>query len=162
MTGPKYIRNTDHLDIVFWTLIFPFSLLFQRNSRSEREYFPLSHTFSINCTFTLSIVGLQGHERRCLRTLVSFDQCSLNQTRLVTVVFTAYWSTHLQVIPYMPECLQLTLGLIWYFFFPTVLTTHSGSPLALFLQIKQLPLQYHCQTNGYSIRNKYWYESIWT
>ena len=137
----KYIWNTDHLDIVFWTLIFPFSLLFQRNSRSEREYFPLSHTFSKNWTFTLSTVGLQGHERRCLRTLVSFVQCSLNLTQFVTVVFPAYWSTHLQVIPYMPESLQLTLGLIWYFFFPTELTTHSGSPLALFLQIKQSPLQ---------------------
>ena len=140
MTGPQNINISDHLAIVFWTLIVPFSLLFQRNSRSEREYFPLSHTFSKNCTFTFSTVGSQGHERRCLRTLVSLHQCSLNLTQLVTVVFPAYWSTHLHVIPYIPESLQLTLGLMWYFFLETELTTHSGSPLALFLHTKQFSL----------------------
>ena len=140
MSGPKYINNSDHLDIVFWILIFPFSLLFQRNSRSEREYFPLSHTFSKNCTFTLSIVGLQGHERMCELTLVSVDQCSLNLIQFATVVLPAYWSTHLQVIPYMPEFIQFMLGLMWYFFFEIELTIHSGSPLALFLHTKQLPL----------------------
>ena len=139
MTGPKYIKY--HLDIVFWTLILPFSLLFQRNSRSEREYFPLSHTFSKNCTFTSCTVGLNGQERRCFRTLVSVHQCSLNLTPLVTVVFPAYWSTHLHVIPYMPEFLQLMLGLMWYFFLDNELTTHCESPLAAFLHTKQFASQ---------------------
>ena len=147
MTGPQNVNISDHLAIVFWTLIVPFSLLFQRNSHSEGEYFPLSgfcpiirgksgylkgvsHQISFvcsllqisasmvrslheeSCTFTFSTVGSQGHERRCLRTLVSLHQCSLNLTQLVTVVFPAYWSTHLHVIPYIPESLQLTLGLI--------------------------------------------------
>ena len=48
---PKF-PNTDYLDNTFWILIVPFNLLFQRYSRSESEYFPLSHTFSKNCTFT--------------------------------------------------------------------------------------------------------------
>ena len=112
ITGPNFKNTEIHLDIVFWILIFPFSLLFQRYSRSEREYFPLPHTFSKNCTFTSFTVGLLGHERRCARTLVSFDQCSLNLPALVTVVFPAYWSIHLHVIPYMPEFLQPILGLM--------------------------------------------------
>ena len=109
MTGPHHINISDHLAIVFWTLIVPFSLLFQRNSHSEGEYFPLSgfcpiirgksgylkgvsHQISFvcsllqisasmvrslheeSCTFTFSTVGSQGHERRCLRTLVSLHQ----------------------------------------------------------------------------------------
>ena len=45
-------------EIVFWILIFPFSLLFQRNSRSESEYFPLFQTFSRNCTLTSPTEGL--------------------------------------------------------------------------------------------------------
>ena len=121
--------------------MFPFSLLFQRYSRSERVYFPLPHTFSKNCTFTSFTVGLLGHERRCARTLVSLDQCSLNLPALVTVVFPAYWSTHLHVIPYMPEFLQLISGLMWYFFFVTELITDSKSPLASFLHIKNTS---HC------------------
>ena len=100
----KKLRHSEiHLDIVFWILMFPFSLLFQRYSRSERVYFPLPHTFSKNCTFTSFTVGLLGHERRCAWTLVSLDQCSLNLPALVTVVFPEYWSTHLHVLPYMPE-----------------------------------------------------------
>ena len=90
-------------EIVFWILIFPFSLLFQRNSRSESEYFPLFQTFSRNCTLTSDTEGLLLQELVWARTLVFLVQCSLNLTPLVTVVFPEYWSTHLHVIAYIPE-----------------------------------------------------------
>ena len=123
-------------EIVFWILIFPFSLLFQRNSRSESEYFPLFQTFSRNCTLTSPTEGLLLQDLRWARTLVFLVQCSLNLTPLVTVVFPEYWSTHLHVIAYIPEFLHVMSGLMKYFFFVTELTTDSGSPLALFFSRK--------------------------